>query len=80
LDAAKDLGFEERLAEISIYVEKDNLAVASSNAYFVIRYCLDSFYPLGADVLSEHENAVLDLETAEISRLGAHEQVLLVWL
>jgi hypothetical protein len=48
-------------------VEKNDLAIATSDADLVVGDSFDLFDALGADTLAENEHLVLDLVGAEVS-------------
>lgn len=61
-------------------MEKNNLAIATSNADLVIGDCLDALDALSADILGEDEEFVFDLEAAEVTTKGASVEELLTGL
>jgi hypothetical protein len=66
-NATVELALKERLTEVLVDVEKNDLAIATSDADLVVGDSFDLFDALGADTLAENEHLVLDLVGAEVS-------------
>lgn len=79
-DATVELGLQQRLAEVLVDMEQDNLAIATSDADFVVGHCLDASNALGTDRLAKNEHSVFDLIGAEVTRGGPHEHEFFVGL
>jgi hypothetical protein len=48
-------------------MEKNNLAISTTNTDFITCHGLDTFNTLSADILCKDEEFIFDLETAKIS-------------
>jgi len=61
-------------------MEQHNLSITATHTDLIICNSLNTLNTLSADVLSENENLVLDLETAEVSALSTSEEEFLIGL
>ena len=61
-------------------MEEHDLAITSTDANFVVGYCLNIFNTLGTNRLRKNKHFVFNLERTEISRFSSCKQKLLVWL
>ena len=80
MNASKQLGLKQGLAELLIHMEEDDLSVTSSNADFISSDCLNALDTLSADILGKDKQLVFNLEAAEVSRLSTSKEKLLVIL
>ena len=55
-------------------MEQNDLTIATTDTYLVISNCLNTLNTLCANILSEYQNLVLDLEAAEVSTLSTSEK------
>jgi hypothetical protein len=55
------------LTEVLVNVEKHDLTITTTYADLIFSDSLDAFYALRTHVLSEYQDLILDLETAEVS-------------
>jgi len=79
-NASVELALKERLTEVLVYVEEDDLAITTSNADFVVSNCINLLNTLSADTLAKNEHLVFDLIRTEVSRGATNEHELFVGL
>lgn len=74
MNTSIDLGLKKSLTALLVNVEKNNLAITTTNCDFVMTDSLDGSHTKSTDILSVNEVPAFDLEAAELSGAGTGEQ------
>ena len=73
------MSLHERLAEVLVNMEQNNLTITTTNTDFIIGNNLETLDTLSAYWLGENKHLILNLEWAEVSWPGSSEQEFFIW-